>query len=98
MEVSGGGNTAHAHFEVSVFDNTPRDRMRLIYSLGKQGFSGYGFLPSLRTISFYVLTIDCSGRNHNVMNLCVNVYGFTEQKQWTLGSKDGVFTRHLNAK
>lgn len=44
MEVSGGGNTAHAHFEVSVFDNTPRDRMRLIYSLGKQGFSGYGFL------------------------------------------------------
>lgn len=68
-----GGNTAHAHFEVSVFDNTPRDRMRLIYSLGKQGFSGYGFLPSLRTICFYVLTIDCSGRTHNVMNLCVNV-------------------------
>lgn len=30
VEVSGGGNTAHAHFEVSVFDNTPRDRMRLI--------------------------------------------------------------------
>lgn len=53
MEASGGGNTAHAHFEVSVFDKTPRDRVRLIYSLGKQDFSGYEFLPSLRSITFY---------------------------------------------
>lgn len=55
----------------------------------------------MANLRFYRLIspIESLDQSHYVMNLSIDVWGFSKEGQWrTLGSKEGVYTHHLNAK